>query len=132
MATQDDVRRAALALPDTVEADDRFAFSVQNKGKAKGIAWVWLERIHPKKARVPNPEVVAIRVEDEAEKQALLAEDGDKFFTEPHYNGFRAVLVRLSEVKVGELRALLEEARRCMAPSEKPKPKTRAPKRRTR
>ena len=116
MATQDDVRRAALALPDTVEADDRFAFSVLNKGKAKGIAWVWQERVHPKKARIPNPEVVAIRVADEAEKQALLAEAGDKFFTEPHYNGFPAILVRLAAVDSDELEELIIDAWRCMAP----------------
>jgi hypothetical protein len=116
VATQDDVRRAALALPDTSEADDRFAFSVLNKGKAKGIAWVWLERVHPKKARVPNPDVVAIRVEDEAEKQALLAEDGDKFFTEPHYNGYPAILVRLAAIEADELEELIVDAWRCMAP----------------
>jgi hypothetical protein len=116
VATQDDVRHAALALPDTVEADDRFAFSVVNKGKAKGMAWVWLERIHPKKARVPNPDVVAIRVQDEAEKQALLAEDGDKFFTEPHYNGYPAILVRLAAIEPDELEELIVDAWRCMAP----------------
>jgi hypothetical protein len=116
MSTQDDVRRAALALPDTVEADDRFAFSVMNQGKAKGIAWVWQERVHPKKARVPNPEVVAIRVADEAEKQALLAEDGDKFFTEPHYNGFPAILVRLAAIEPDELEELIIDAWRDLAP----------------
>jgi hypothetical protein len=36
MATQADVRRIALALPDTEEATDRFAFSVRNKGKLRG------------------------------------------------------------------------------------------------
>lgn len=116
MATQEDVRRAALALPDTVEADDGFAFSVMNKGKAKGIAWVWRERVHPKKARVPNPDVVAIRVADEAEKQALLAEDGDKFFTEPHYNGFPAILVRLAAIEPDELEELVIDGWRCLAP----------------
>jgi hypothetical protein len=30
VADQSDVRRIALALPDTVEADDVFAFSVRN------------------------------------------------------------------------------------------------------
>jgi len=73
VATQDDVRRAALALSDTVEADDRFAFSLMNKGKAKGFAWVWQVRVHPKKARVPNPDVVAIRVADESERRRCLA-----------------------------------------------------------
>jgi len=116
MATQNDARRAALALPDTVEGDDRFAFSVMNKGKAKGIAWVWMERIDPKKARVPNPDVLAIRVSDDAEKQALLAEDGDKFFTEPHYNGYPAILVRLAAIEPDELEELIIDAWRCMAP----------------
>ena len=116
MADQGDVRRLALALPDTVEGDDRFAFSVMNKGKAKGFAWVWLERIHPKKARVPNPEVLAVRVADEAEKLELVAAEPDKFFTEAHYNGYAAVLVRLAAVDVDELLELLTDAWRCMAP----------------
>ena len=116
MATQEDVRRAALALPETVEGDDRFAFAVMNKGKAKGFVWVWMERIEPKKARVPNSDVVAIRVANEAEKQALLAEDGDRFFTEPHYNGFPAILVRLAAIAPDELEELIIDAWRCMAP----------------
>ena len=81
MATQDDVRRIALSLPETEEDPNRFAFSVRNKGKPKGFAWVWLERIHPKKARIPNPEVLAVRVADLDEKAALLAMDPDRFFT---------------------------------------------------
>ena len=62
MATQADVRRIALSLPDTEEAKDRFAFSVLNKGKPKGFAWVWMERVDPKKPRVANPGVLAVRV----------------------------------------------------------------------
>jgi hypothetical protein len=116
VATQNDVRRIALALPGTVEADDRFAFSVPNKGKAKGYAWVWMERVEPKKPRVPNPKVLAVRVTDLGEKEMLIAADPDKFFTEPHYNGFPAVLIRLAAVRVAELRELLTDAWRCMAP----------------
>jgi hypothetical protein len=116
MADQADVRRIALSLPETVEAVDGFAFSVLNKGKHKGIAWVWQERIHPKKARVPNPDVLAVRVSDEAEKEELIASDPDAFFTEPHYNGFPAVLVRLAAVDIEELRELLTDAWRCQAP----------------
>jgi hypothetical protein len=116
VADQGDVRRIALALPETVEDDDRFAFSVMNKGKVKGYAWVWQERVHPKKARVPNPDVLAVRVSDEAEKEVLIASDPDAFFTEPHYNGFPAVLVRLAAVDVDELRELLTDAWRCQAP----------------
>ena len=59
MATRDDVRRIALSLPETSEAEARFAFSVLNKGKQKGFVWVWMERVHPKKPRVPNPDVAS-------------------------------------------------------------------------
>jgi hypothetical protein len=116
MATQDDVRRLALALPDAVEEDGRFAFAVPNRGKLKGFAWVWQERVEPKKPRVPNPEVLAVRVADAGEKEELLAAEPDVFFTEPHYNGFPAVLVRLAAIEVDELAELLTDAWRCQAP----------------
>src|SRR5215813_1129797 len=118
MANQNDVRRIALALPGAREAESRFAFSVENKGKDKGFAWAWNERIHPKKPRVPRADVLAVRVANEADKLALLDGDPEKFFTEPHYDGFPAVLVRLPEVTVAELRQLLAEAYRCQAPRE--------------
>jgi len=116
MATQADVRRIALTLPGTTEGTDRFAFSVENKGKQKGFVWVWLERKDPKKARTPCPTVLAVRVRDQAEKAALLAGDPDVFFTEPHYNGFPAVLVRLPKVTRPLLRRLIVDAWRCQAP----------------
>jgi hypothetical protein len=116
MATQNDVRRIALSLPETVESTDRFAFSVLNKGKLKGFVWVWLERVDPKKARVPQPKVIAVRVANLVEKDLLLASDSEKFFTEPHYNGYPAVLVHLARVNVSELRVLITDAWRSQAP----------------
>lgn len=116
MATQNDVRRIALSLPDVEEAADRFAFSVRNKGKLKGFAWVWLERVDPRKARVPQPDVVAVRVTSLGEKAALISAEPKKFFTEPHYNGFPAILVRLKAVTVSDLEVLITEAWRCQAP----------------
>ena len=116
MADQQDVRRIALALPDTSEAEDRFAFSVRNKGKLKGFVWAWNERIEPKKPRVPRTDVVAVRVVDQLDKDALLASDEVKFFTEPHYNGFPAVLVRLPMIEIDELEELVVDAWRCQAP----------------
>ena len=89
---------------------------MRNKGKLKGFVWVWLERIEPKKARVPQPKVVAVRVANEVEKDLLLKSDPQKFFTEPHYNGYPAVLVRLAEISVKELRVLITDAWRCQAP----------------
>jgi hypothetical protein len=118
MATQADVRRIALALPGTVESTSDFSFAVPNKGKLKGYVWVWKERVVPKKPRIPNHSVLAVRVASLVDKDLLLKAEPTKFFTEPHYDGYPAILVRLAEVKVPELRALMKEAWRCLAPRE--------------
>ena len=117
MATRADVRRIALKLPETEEAEGHFAFSVRNKAKLKGFAWVWMERIEPKKPRVANPSVLAIRVATLAERDVLISMEPAKFFTEPHYEGFPAVLVRLAAVSVPDLRELLKAAWRTQAPA---------------
>jgi hypothetical protein len=116
MSTRDDVRRLAMELPEVVESTDHFAFSVMNGTKPKGFVWAWNERVHPKKPRIENPEVLAVRVPDLGTKELLLASDGEKFFTEPHYNGFPAVLVRLAAIETDELGELLADAWICMAP----------------
>jgi hypothetical protein len=117
----DDVRRIARTLPGA-RADKtpgRFGLGVPGKGgRERGFAWTWKERVDPKKARVPCPSVLALRVANETEKAALLDADHDVFFTEPHYNGYPAVLVRLENVSEDMLRALLLEAWRCMASPE--------------
>lgn len=112
MATQDDVRRIALSLPETTEEPDRFAFSV----RGKGFAWIWLERPKPHARRVPNPEVLAVRVASELEKQSLITMDPDAFFTEPHYNRYPAVLIRLPAIGLDLLEDLLTDAWRVQAP----------------
>ena len=116
MATQNDVRCIASALPGTSEVEGRFAFNVCNGNKDKGFVWVWQERVSPKKARVPNPAVLAVRVADLDDKDTLLALDEKKFFTEPHYDGFPAILVRLPAIGAAELKALITTAWRCQAP----------------
>jgi hypothetical protein len=116
MATQEDVRQIALSLPEAEEERDRFAFSVRNKGKLKGFVWAWNERVEPKKPRIPRDDVVAVRVPNLDEKTLLLSADPDRFFTEPHYNGFPAVLVRLPAVDLDQLELLIRDAWRCQAP----------------
>ena len=118
MATHADVRRIAAALPGVEESTERFGFSVENKGKAKGFLWVWMERVDPKKPRVPNSGVIALRVANLAQKDLIIASSPKKFFTEPHYNGFPAILVRLDEVDIADLHSLVPEAWRCVAPKE--------------
>jgi hypothetical protein len=129
MATQADVRRIALSLPGTEETPGRFAFSVRNKGKAKGFVWVWMERVTPKKPRVPQPSVIAARVANLVDKDFMLTLNRDKFFTEPHYDGFPAILIRLRAVTARELRPIITEAWRCLAPKDV-EPKTKTPRRR--
>ncbi|WP_236646343.1 MmcQ/YjbR family DNA-binding protein [Gemmatirosa kalamazoonensis] len=118
MATQADVRRIALALPEVEEAADRFAFSVRHRGKPKGFLWVWMERVIPKKPRVPNDGVVAVRVPNLAQRDLMIAAEPEKFFTEPHYAGFPAVLVRLDAVTVADLETLIPAAWRTQAPAD--------------
>ena len=111
MATQEDVRRIALALPEATEGDG-FSFAVAGKG----FVWLWRERIDPKKPKVPNPGVIVVRVADLGEKEALLASDPAVFFTTDHYNGYRAVLVRLDAIGPSELEEVITDSWRTEAP----------------
>jgi len=116
VADQADVRRIALSLPGVSEAEHAFAFSVADRGKAKGFVWAWRERVDPRRPKVANPEVLAVRVADLNEKEALLGAGEPHFFTEPHYHGYPAVLVRLPLVALDELEELIVDAWRCRAP----------------
>jgi hypothetical protein len=111
--TADDVRRIALALPGAVQDGEKIRYLVEG---GKGFAWTWKKRVEPKRARVEQLDVFGVRVSGEEEKQALIAAEPGKFFTEPHYNGYPAVLVRLAEIDVGELSELLMDAWRTSAP----------------
>jgi hypothetical protein len=116
MVTLTDVRRIALEYPGAAPARGRLAVGVRTKGKLKEFVWVWMERVDPKKPRIPNPKVVAVRVPSLAEKERLIAESPDVLFTEPHYKGFPAVLVRLDVVRLSQLKSLIAAAWRCQAP----------------
>jgi hypothetical protein len=118
MATQEDVRQICSGLPGAVEGEGRFGFSVEVKGKAKGFVWSWAERVHPRKARIPNDGVLAVRVPDLVTKEILLGLESDAFFTEPHYNGYPAILVRLTEISPEDLAPLIVDAWRCQAPAD--------------
>lgn len=119
MATLDDVRRIASELPGAIEISGKqFAFSVEVKGKPRGFIWTWAERVHPKKARVPNDGVLVVLVPHLEAKQVLLDSDQVKYFTEPHYDGYKAVLVRLEAIELEELEDMIIEAWKCLAPRE--------------
>jgi len=110
MATHEDVRAICQRLPGAIEVSGRFGFEIDVKGKRKGFVWSWLERVEPKKARVVNDFVLAVLTPNLQAKELLLASDPEKFFTETHYNGFPAVLVRLEKIDAEELAELMLEA----------------------
>jgi hypothetical protein len=105
------VRKIALKLEGAV-VDEAPRFGVRVNDRP--FLWTWRERVQPKKPRVFNEKVLAMRTADLDEKEALLSLSEEKFFTEPHYNGYPAVLIRLEKVRVPELRALLTEAHRTL------------------
>lgn len=112
--TTDDVRRLALALPQVVEIDSEgFDFRVGDKG----FVWSYPER-RPGKPRVIRTDIAVLYVGDEAEKQALLLGEPDRFFTTPAYDGMPLVMLRLSTVDVDRLRELVTDAWRMRAPAE--------------
>ncbi|HEU4547715.1 MAG TPA: MmcQ/YjbR family DNA-binding protein [Microlunatus sp.] len=129
MVTFEDVARLALALPGTEETTSygNTSWAVTSGGKAKGKGFVW-ERPLSKKDRkllteageieVPPDEVIlAARVEDLAEKEAVLAEHAGAVFTTPHFNGYPAVLVRLDRVDEQLLREIVTSAWLAVAPT---------------
>lgn len=112
MADADDVRRLALALPQTVEIEsDGFDFRVADKG----FVWSYPERT-PGRRRLIRTDVAVLFVGDEAEKQALLLGEPEVFFTTAGYDGLPLVMLRLAEVGVERLRELVTDAWRMRAP----------------
>ena len=62
-----------------------------------------------------NEEFVIVRV-DLRRREQLLETNPEAFFVTPHYQGYRGVIVRLSTVDQRQLRDLLVDAWRLMAP----------------
>jgi hypothetical protein len=114
MADTEQLRALALNLPEVTGAigeSGQFAFEVGGKG----LAWAYLARPSPKAKRVLVPGVVAIRCTMET-KDLLLEAAPDRFFTDDHYRGYPAVLVRLSQIEADELEGLLRQAWKIVAP----------------
>jgi hypothetical protein len=117
MATWDDVRRIALALPGTAEHSSRGIPQWQVNGK--GFVWERPLRradIEFLGDQAPDGPILGAHVEHLGAKEALLADDPDAFFTTPHFDGYPAVLVRLERIGVTELHELIVEAWLTRAP----------------
>jgi hypothetical protein len=110
MSDFDDARRIALGLREAEEVKSSFRIG------GKNFAAVYPERIDPKKARVPNFDVLVTWVPDLHTKAAYLQSDPETYFTTEHYDGYAIVLVRLARVGEQLLTELLTEAWACRAP----------------
>ncbi len=117
MATWDDVRRIALALPETSEQISR-----ENRHwRVKDKNFVWERPLRRSDLQAlgeaaPNGPIVGVRVEHLGAKEALLAEDPDVYFTIPHFDGYAAVLIQLDHIKPGDLEEVIAEAWVARAP----------------
>ena len=117
MATFEDVRQIALALPETTEAISR-----ENRHwrvKDKGVVWERPLRrgdLEALGASAPDGPILGVRVEHLGAKEALLAGDPDVYFTTPHFDGYPAVLVQLDRIGPDELQEVIVEAWLVRAP----------------
>lgn len=117
VATWDDVRRIALALPEVTERDSHG----QPAWRVGGKVFVWerplrksdIEALGPD---APSGPILGARVADLGVKEALLADGPAVFFTTPHFDGYPAILIRLGHVQGAELAEVITEAWLTRAP----------------
>ncbi|MFD7157027.1 MmcQ/YjbR family DNA-binding protein [Kribbella sp. NPDC059898] len=116
-----DVERVVAGLPETVEVERHGTQTWKVGGKA--YAWVRpfskadLKRFGDEAP--PEGPILALTVEDLAEKEAVLAaRAGDGFFTIPHFDGYAAVLVQLDKVSERVLEEALLDAWLVHAPAD--------------
>jgi hypothetical protein len=117
MATWDDVRRLALALPESQEQQRRGLMSWAVRDKL--FVWERPLRASDLKAlggSAPGGAILGARVEHLVAKEALISDSPRVYFTTPHFDGYPAVLVQLEQIALDELEELIVEAWLARAP----------------
>lgn len=113
----DDVRRIALALPESSERSSRGLASWRVRDKL----FVWERPLRAAEVRelgdsAPSGPILGARVEHLGAKAALLADDPSVFLTTAHFDGYPAILARLDRIALDDLEELIVEAWLSRAP----------------
>jgi hypothetical protein len=118
VATLEDVTRLASEFPEVTDAErhgNRTWF-------VAGKAFAWDRPFSKADIRrfghetPPEGPILAVRVEDLGEKEAVLAEHREAFFTIPHFDGYAAVLIQLRLVSEKALREAITDGWLACAP----------------
>jgi hypothetical protein len=117
VATWGEVRRRALALPETSERLSRDL----RQWRVKDKLFVWERPLRRADVEAlgddaPDGPILGARVEHLGAKEALLANDEGVFFTTPHFDGYPAILVRLDRIAIDGLQEVIVEAWLARAP----------------
>jgi hypothetical protein len=118
VATIDDVALMAMELPEVTEADRRG----NRTWFVAGNAFAWERPFSKADLRrfgdqtPPDGPILAVRVEDLGEKEAVLAAQPAAFFTIPHFDGYSAVLIQLGKVSGKALREAVTDGWLACAP----------------
>ncbi len=119
MVSVDEVAQVAMALPE-VTVGERYG---NRTWFVAGKAFAW-ERPFSKAdikrfgdEAPPAGPILAVRVEDLSEKEAVLAANPKAFFTIPHLDGYAAVLIQLKLVGKRALREAIIDGWLACAPA---------------
>jgi hypothetical protein len=122
VASWDDVRALALAMPGAEEAvtrGDRAWRTASTASGAPGKTFIWERPLRKTDLAETGPQhgpIAGVRVVDEGEKLALIDSVPGVFFTVHHFDGYPAVLLHLDRISVARLGEVITDAWIAVAP----------------